>query len=173
MSIVIRKGTKEDLDAYVALLQRVRQGMERKEWFYIDSREEIFSYLDRGIMHLWVAMDAEIMAGAFSLLIPGTAPMNYGHLLGFSEEELMQAVNMDSVAVHPDYRGLGLQNKLGKAAEDWLGENQNRILLCTVHPANRFSLRNVLSQGYVIQKEVSIYGSVRYVLQKNILKKQK
>ena len=168
MEITIRKGTASDIDGFVDLLHRVHAAMTEKEWFYIDSPEEIRQQMESGIMELWLAMDGDRVVGAFDLLVPGLRDCNYGYELGFSEEELRKVVNMDSAAVDPDYRGLGLQLKLLNVAEAWLKEQGSRILLCTVHPDNRFSLQNVQSLGYGIQKKVAIYGSVRYVLRKNI-----
>ena len=43
-----------------------------------------------------------------------------------------------------------------------------RILLCTIHPDNRYSLQNALKLGYRIEKRVGRYGSVRYVLRKDL-----
>lgn len=171
MSIVIRKGTAEDLGTFARLLEEVGQGMGNPEWFCVDPVEELQRLMDKGILELWLAMDGDRVAAAFDLLIPGEDPVNYGYALGLSRQELLRVVNMDAVAVRPEYRGQGLQRRLMREAETWLGERQDRILLCTVHPDNRFSLENVLAQGYAVKAKIFIYGSVRYLLQKNISKK--
>lgn len=169
MHIEIRKGNMGDTEAFIRLLQEVRQGMEHKEWFYLDPPEEIREMMEDGTMQLWVAMDGSRMAGAFDILIPGLEPYNYGYDLGFSEEELLRVINMDTAAVHPDYRGLGLQKRLMLEAEKETCRQGRRILMCTVHPENSFSLNNVLKQGYSIEKKLCKYGSVRYILRKDIL----
>ena len=168
MTVAIRKGDATDLDAFVELLCMVRDSMPVKAWFYVDSKEEIRCQMDAGIMHMWVAVDGERIVAAFDLLVPGLRKINYGYDLGLSEKELLQVVHMDSVAVHPDYRGQGLQEKLMQTAEKWLQGKNKHILLCTVHPDNRFSLNNVQKLGYRIQKKTGIYGSVRYILRKDI-----
>lgn len=167
-NIIIRKGTAADTEAFIRLLQEVREEMEHKEWFYLDPPEDVREMMETGIMQMWVAMDGERMAAAFDLLIPGLEEYNYGYDLGFSEEELHQVVNMDSAAVCRSYRGRGLQGRLLRIAEESLRGQGRRILLCTVHPENRFSLQNVLKQGYAIQKKLEKYGSVRYLLRKDI-----
>ena len=168
MNIEIRKGGKEDTEAFIHLLEEVRQGMEHKEWFYLDPPEFVREAMEQGTMELWVAMDGETVAAAFDILRPGLEDYNYGYDLVFSREELLRVINMDSAAVHPNYRGLGLQGKLIQCAEEQLRREGNYILLCTVHPENRFSLQNVLHQGYTVQRKLGKYGSVRYLLRKDI-----
>lgn len=168
MSIEIRKGDVRDLDAFVTLLYEVHEKMEHKEWFYLDSPEEFRKQMECGAMDFWLAMDEERVVGAFDLLVPGFEDFNYGYALGFSSEQLMRVVNMDAAAVHPDYRGQGLQRKLLQAAEDWLQVGGDKILLCTIHPKNRYSLQNALRQGYTIVKELPMYGTIRYVLRKDL-----
>lgn len=169
MEIVIRQGNVADAEAFIQLLQEVREQMEHPEWFYLDPPELVRQRLDSGVMQLWVAMDGEKMAGALDVLIPGLEAYNYGYDLGFSEEALLQEANMDSAAVRPEYRGQGLQRQLLQKAEEALKMQKKGILLCTVHPDNRFSLDNVRRQGYAIQKKLEKYGSVRYILRKDIL----
>lgn len=168
MRIVIRKGDIRDTENFLRLLAEVREGMAHKEWFYLDPPEDVREMMGNGTMQLWVAMDEERLAAAFDILTPGLAECNYGYDLGFTEAELLRVINMDTAAVHPDYRGLGLQRKLMQTAEKELSGAGERILLCTVHPDNRFSLQNVLSQGYTIEKKLEKYGSVRYILRKGI-----
>lgn len=167
-NITIRQGTMEDIDAVIDLLQTVREGMDHQEWFYLDPPEDVREMMKKGVMKLWVAMDGNKIAAAFDFLIPGLETYNYGYDLGLSKNELLAVINMDSAAVHPDYRGKGLQRKLIQEGEKSLIGQGRHILLCTVHPDNQFSLNNVLKQGYTIQKKLAKYGSVRYVLRKDL-----
>ena len=164
--IEIRKGTADDLEGFIQLLRHVKEAMTNPEWFYLDSPEEVREMFADGTMDLWVAMDGERLAGAFDVLYPGLQSFNYGYSVGMAQEELLKVVNMDTAAVHPDYRGQGLQRKLMAYAEKALAEGGERILMCTVHPDNRYSLQNVLSQGYQIAATQPMYGSVRHVMKK-------
>lgn len=167
--VQIRKGKVSDAQAFQNLLETVRAQMPHPEWFYLDPPEYVREQLEKGTMELWVAEDGEVLAGALSILILGEDPNNYGFDLGLSREDRARAVNMDSAAVDPRYRGQGLQRRLLRQAEEELKEAGMGILLCTVHPDNRYSLDNVLRQGYVIQKKLEKYDSVRFLLRKDIL----
>lgn len=166
--IGIRKGTMQDVEPFIELMAHVRRNMEHKEWLYLDSPDEVRERMQNGTMSLWVAVDGERIVGAFDALNPKLEPFNYGYCIGLCDEELLRVANMDTAVVHPDYRGLGLQKRLMQCAETELAEAGKRILMCTVHPQNQYSLNNVLSQGYTICKTVAMYGSERHVLRKNI-----
>lgn len=157
-----------DTEAFIQLIFRVRESMDNQDWFYLDTPEETREMMDTGVMSLWIAEMGGELAGALSILRPGLAEFNYGYDLGFSREELLQVVNMDTAAVSPQYRGNGIQRKLMETAEMELRREGSHILLCTIHPDNRFSLQNAQSQGYAIVKRLEKYGSVRYILRKDI-----
>ena len=166
--IIIRRGTLEDTEPFIALLSHVKQNMENEEWLYLDSTDEVREMMRNGTMSLWVAVDGKRIVGAFDALNPKLAPFNYGYLIGLTDIDLMRVVNMDTAVVHPDYRGHGLQKRMMQQAEQELAESGKHILLCTVHPHNRYSLNNLLSQGYSICKTVALYGSERHLMRKNL-----
>jgi ribosomal protein S18 acetylase RimI-like enzyme len=167
MNLTIRKAGVEDTKAYIALLLEVKGSMSEPTWFYVDPEELIRQMMSDGTMELWVAEDGNRLAGAFSVVHPGMGEDNLGRELNFDEAQLLRVVHMDSAAVHPNYRGLKLQKRLMETAEEYLGKDR-RILLCTIHPDNRFSLQNVLNQGYRIEKKLEKYDSVRYILRKDL-----
>ena len=169
MELTIRKGTSQDTEALICFLQQVRQGMENKEWLYLDDPQDVRKMMAEGTMQLWIAAEGTRFAGIFFILIPGTAEYNYGYDLDFTQEELLRVVHMDTVAVHPDYRGMGLHKRLMQEAEDYAEKLGTCILLATVHPDNCFSIRNFLQQGYTIEKHLPKYGSVRCILRKDLL----
>ncbi len=166
--MVIRKATLEDTEAFLRLVRQVREGMQQKDWFYLDPPEDVRAMMEDGSMIFWAAMDGERMVAVFSILMPGLEGYSYGRELNFSEEALLRVVHMDTAAVHPDYRGRGLQRRLMAEAEAYARTLGNRILLTTVHPENRYSLENILSLGYVLEKELPMYGSRRYLLRKDL-----
>lgn len=168
MELSFRKGSASDTETLIHFLNEIKIYMPKKDWFYVDPPEIIRAMMMDGTMELWLAEDGNRVAAIFDILHPGLADFNYGYDLDLSEEELIQVVHMDTSAVHPDYRGKGLQARIMGAAEQELSGKGRRILLTTVHPDNQYSLRNILSQGYGIQKRTEKYGSERYILRKDI-----
>lgn len=168
MELNFRKGTMADTENFIQFLEEVKAAMPQQDWFYLDPPETVREMMADGTMELWVAMDGDRIAAAFDILHPGLVPFNYGYDLELSQEERLQVIHMDTSAVHSDYRGLGLQRMMAQTAEEELSGQERKILLCTVHPENSYSLNNMLKLGYTVQKRVNKYGSERFVLRKDI-----
>jgi GNAT superfamily N-acetyltransferase len=169
MTLTLRKGTFADTEKYITLLRTVRDGMTRKDWFYLDKSEDVRNMMRSGAMELCVAMDGDTMAGGFNILHPGLDEYNYGYDLNFSKEELLKVIHMDTAVVHPDYRGNKLQQRLMAMIEEELKVRfPGGILLTTVHPENLYSLYNVQSLGYTVAKRLPKYGSERFILRKDM-----
>lgn len=165
MEIQIRKIGLEEVHKYLEFLHEVKAVMEQDEWFFLDPDEEVYEMMERHAMGIWLAEDGGRIAGVFCVIYPGLLPFNLGYDLGFSEADLNRVVHMDTAAVHPDYRGQKLQYRMMLHAERELA---GKILLCTIHPDNCYSLNNVLKQGYSIEKKTEKYGSIRYILRKDL-----
>lgn len=165
MNFQIRKIGLSEVNKYLEFLHEVKAMMEQDEWFFLDPDEEVYELMEQGAMGIWLAEDGARIAAVFCVVYPGMGKFNLGYDLGFSEEDLRRVVHMDTAAVHPDYRGHGLQYGMMLHAER---ELKGRILMCTIHPDNCFSLNNVLKQGYTIEKKTKKYGSIRYILRKDL-----
>ena len=168
MKLEFRQGTPADTEALICFLTDIKKGMKQQNWFYLDPPDVTREMMANGSMQLWLALEGERIAAICSILYPALEECNYGHALGMAEEDLLQVVQIDTVAVYPDYRGMGLQRLLVCTAENALGGHGEKILLSTVHPDNQYSLNNMLKLGYKIQRRINLYGSERFVLRKNI-----
>ena len=165
MNIQIREIGMAEVHKYLEFLHEVKALMEQEEWFFLDPDEEVYDMMEQDAMGIWLAEDGERIAAVFCVVYPGMQNFNLGYELDFSEEDLNRVVHMDTAAVHPDYRGQGLQYRMMLHAEQ---ELRGRILLCTIHPDNKYSLNNVLKQGYTLNYTTEKYGSIRHVLRKDI-----
>ena len=164
METVIRKGCRDDLEVFLQFTHAVRDAMDDTAWFALDPDEEMRELHGAGDMEFWLAESGCRVAAVFSVIRPGLRAFNLGRQLGLGEAELLRVTHMDTAAVHPDFRGRGLQRRMMAEAERFL---QGRILLCPIHPVNRYSLQNAIALGYRIQKRIECYDSVRYVLRKD------
>lgn len=167
----IKKATVEDLNEIMDLIQLVHAQMENPKWYVIDDQKYYEFYLKEGNGIGYKAVDSKTgkIAGIFIAIIPKHEDLNLGYDIGFSKEKADKSVIMDTVAVLPEYRGHNLQYRTMMAAEQELKDLGYRYLLCTVHPENRFSLRNVQKQGYEIMATKEKYGGfLRHILLKAI-----
>jgi len=127
--------------------------------------------LDRSI--IGVTGEKELIA--YSIIrIPGRSNDNHNDNLGrdinLPEEELAKVAHLQAVAVHPAYRGNGLQRKLTSAHMGVIEEMGYEHICCTVSPKNPVSLANMLSCGFVIEALTpKLQAWWRYILHKDIL----
>lgn len=102
--------------------------------------------------------------------IPGLADDNLGRDINLPEEELTKVAHLQAAAVHPAYRGNGLQRKLTSAHLRVIKEMGFEHVCCTVSPKNPASLANYISCGLVIEGlRPKLHGWCRYILHKSIL----
>lgn len=118
-----------------------------------------------------IGVTAEEELIAFSIIrIPGLADDSLGKDLNMREEELIKVAHLQAAAVHPAYRGNGLQRKLTSAHLRVIEEMGYEHVCCTVSPKNPVSLANYLSCGLMIEGlRRKMQGWWRFILHKNIL----
>lgn len=167
----IERADPGDYQIFADIIGAVWEGLDKKEWFVADNAEYTYKMLatGRGIGYKAVDIRRNKTAGVFLVTKPGTGDENLGYDAGLGEEELPLVAHMDSAAVLPEYRGHRLQYRLMQAAEKDLREDGFKYLMCTVHPDNCYSRKNVIRQGYepVMLKE-KYGGFVREIFLKRI-----
>lgn len=198
-TVSIRRGSQEDVKDIVYVMEEAVRSMERPEWFVSDDETFIREHIEkkgfimvaeRQIGEEGPEAEAAPLVplasfapftpftpftpriGAFLIVkFPGLSEKNLGRTLDMSEEELLKAAHMESSAVLPSWRGMGLQKRLMEAAEKELLGGPHTLLMATVHPENRFSLENFLREGYEVKATVRRYGGLlRHVLLKDVSK---
>lgn len=91
--------------------------------------------------------------------------------MNLTKEEQLKVIHLEITCVLPEYRGNGLQKKLGNLIMKEFIETSNdyRYLCCTVSPTNFPSLKDKLVQGILIAKLKEKYsGRIRYILLKDL-----
>lgn len=160
MEFQIERALKEDYKEIAQLIALVWQQLEEKDWFVADNADYTYHMLkkENGIGYKAVERASHRLAGVFLITFPGNSEENLGRDIGMEEEKLCRVAHMDSVAVLPEYRGNGLQVRLMQHGEEELRKLGYSFLMCTVHPNNIYSKRNVLSQGYRLVTQKEKYG---------------
>ena len=157
-SLQIRLCTMQDLDDIMKLQDRICTFLDQPELFVPTCREDNASYLVLPNRFFGVYDQDRLIAYA-SLIFPGTSTGNLGWDLEWEEEKVTRCATLDTIVVDPAYRGLGLQRTLIRRCIDYtLSVREDSILLTTVCPANKYSLRNVQSEGFQILKRLLKYG---------------
>ena len=80
-------------------------------------------------------------------------------------------ITFDSVQVHPDYRGYGMQKFFLELTESVAKHKGSRYIIATVSPDNPYSLNNFKALGYCVHPQknpYSKYGSKRCLVRKEI-----
>lgn len=133
-----------------ALAKRVQDNMPNKD-FYVVSNEARTEWKLRENSFAYIAKDKESIVGFFIFMMPGLdKEENLGYNIGLSDSDLARVLCMDSVAVDPAYRGLGLQRKFLELGEDEGHRRGYDIFMATVDPRNTASLKNFLDSDYNI-----------------------
>ena len=107
LPIRLRRCGPADAAAFFALQNEVRAAMPHPEQFVPDTLENITAYLREDLCI--GAYDGERLGAYFILRYCGRSAHNYAAFLGVPREEWEHWANADSVIVHPDWRGNGLQ----------------------------------------------------------------
>jgi GNAT superfamily N-acetyltransferase len=93
---------------------------------------------------------------------------NLGRDLNLAEEDLKKLAHLQAIAVHPHFRGFGLQRELAAAHLQVLERSGYEHICCTVSPKNPVSLNNLLSCGFRVRALIPKFaGWWRYILYKN------
>lgn len=162
MEFEIRKAGLEDAQVIADVIQEVFLSMEQKEWYVADNADYTKEMLSTGKGMVYKAIEKESgqLAGVLMITFPGLSEENLGNDIGFSKEQLLKTVHMESAAVLPKYRGNHLQYLLMQKAEGEAAEMGYCYLMCTIHPENRYSKGNATRQGYHVMKTKEKYGGL-------------
>ena len=159
----IRRAEYAEVQALDRLLQEAAQGLS-PAIFCRDDQDFLAAHVKEQGFTL-VAEEGDL-AGMLVVRFPFLAADHLGRDLNWSDDLLLQACHIETLAVHPRYRGQGLQRALLLAAELELDALYTH-LLATVAPANAASLRNFIRMGYgVVAEEAKYGGHERYILLK-------
>ena len=160
--------TEQDIPDILRMIHEIYSELPNKEWFSLDSDEEVTSYMTTGGFGLKAMCDGRL-AGVFIARMKNLGDENLGYDLKFDEDQRKQSVHMEIAMVDEKFRGKGLQKSLMEAVEEHLKFLGYHWLMGTAHPENVYSVNNFRKLGYEIVAEDLKYGGLpRYVFCKKI-----
>lgn len=116
---VLRRAVPEDISGIMNVMNTAKVSAP-PGWFVDDDEAYVASHLENKGFIVVAQERSGAIAGFMIIHFPGIDAKNLGRHLKLSEEQLLQVVHMDSVAVLPQYRGNHLQKELIAAAEELL-----------------------------------------------------
>ncbi|TQR20460.1 GNAT family N-acetyltransferase [Psychrobacillus vulpis] len=164
---VVRELTTESMDSILSIQDKVLETLTNKEFLQPLTKEEFVHSIENALM-VGVFVGEELIAFR-ALAIPEIDEHHLGYDIGLQTEQLDNVVYQEITNVHPDYRGFGLQKKLGVIVMELLDASPFTHVCATVAPFNIASLKDKLSQGMVIGALKKKYGEMlRYVFYKKL-----
>lgn len=156
--------TFDQMDEILALQDRIVEALPDKSLLYALSRAELMESLQ--LDYLAGAYNDREELIAFCLLVkPRKGSRN---IAGDFGADPCQSITFDMVAVSPEWRGYGLQQRFIDWALEIARECKAKRIHATVNPANTHSELNFTKRGFKIIKTVSKYGG----LTRNLLELQ-
>lgn len=164
--IEITRAVTDDIPKIMNLMERSLSLAPDQSWYAADSEEFVREHVsERGFILKAVA--GEEIAGFLLVRYPGKDSDNLGSYTGLDETGKQLVAHMESAAVDPAFRGMGIQKKLMAQGEECIKNTKYKYLMGTAHPENKFSVNNFLKLGYEIIAEDKKYGGYpRYVFLK-------
>ncbi len=165
--LILEDATFADLNVIYDFQEEVMGYIGQKDWFCPTPMEQYEKMLSCEDVVLKI-MDGKRLAAFGSMVYGGNTDSNYASHLGVPREEWVNWVNMDTIMVHPDYRGCGLQKFLFEQLEKRTA-SEIGWAAGTVSPYNIYSYRNFVQCGYEEKKRCILYdGYLRAIMVKQV-----
>lgn len=164
--IQIVRAVKEDVPMIMHIMDTAFSLVPDKSWYCTDDENFMQQHIEEKGFVLKAIVDGE-MAGFLVVRFPKNEADNLGSYADLPEKEMQYVAHMESAAVLPAYRGMGIQKKLMEEGEELVRKSGYRYLMGTAHPENTFSVHNFQKLGYEIIAEDRKYGGYpRYIFLK-------
>ncbi|MDM7934478.1 MAG: GNAT family N-acetyltransferase [Methanothrix sp.] len=157
---------EEELPEILQLQEEVALALPDPEIFILHGRDDLQGALGLSV----IGIRSEGRLAAYSMVrIPSEDDL--GAEIGIPQRS--SVIHLQATAVHPSYRGFGLQRRMILAHLKVIREMGYRHICCTVSPKNPVSLANFLSCGFLIRGLAQrTRGWWRYILHREALPSQ-
>jgi GNAT superfamily N-acetyltransferase len=156
------------LDQLHALHTLVVSKVAHPHMFRADTRSFMSQHIDARGRTVGILCEGELVAYA-AVSFPDDDPDNLGRDLPLPESELRRVADYDGSAVHPAFRGNGLQRLLSGIRNEYALAHDRYHILGTVSPLNPVSLHNFLELGFEVRGLKAKYeGALRYIIHRDL-----
>jgi ribosomal protein S18 acetylase RimI-like enzyme len=170
VSYEMRFMDEDDLKDMMALQEIIVQNLSDKEIFRTHAPDYFLDHFKVENSVIGTFTDDGLIAYNV-LYFPGVDGDNFGTDIDLPSDELDKVVHMETVAVHPAFRGNSLQRKMGGVHLRTIQEMGYEHVCCMVSPKNHPSLQNIFSNGLVIKALKIKFGwRLRYIMHRNLLR---
>jgi len=160
---------EDDLNEIMALEEIIVQNLSDKEIFRTHAQDYFKDHFKVKNSVIGIYTDDGLIAYNV-LYFPGVGGDNFGADIDLPIDELDKVVHLETVAVHPAFRGNSLQRKMEAVHLRTIQEMGYEHVCCMVSPKNRPSLQNIFSNGLIIKALKIKFGwRLRYIMHKNLL----
>jgi ribosomal protein S18 acetylase RimI-like enzyme len=172
MPYVMRALDADELDAAFALHREVLQGLPAPHLFRADSRDFMARHIDERGRTIGTFADGRLVGYAV-ISFPDDEPDNLGRDVPLPAEEMPHVADYDGSAVHPDFRGNGLQLRMSELRHRIALARGRHHILGTVSPDNPASLGNFLRFGFQVRNLRNKYGgALRLIIHRDLRRPQ-
>lgn len=162
----IRQLEEENIKEILELHPIIMNNLDNEDLFYFDNYEFYKYHLENEGVILGCYIN-EVLIGYGVMIIPKYDDENLGYDLKLPQDELLYVAHLDSVAIHPDFRGNKLQVKIFSMLEEIAKQRGYKHLCSTVSPQNIYSIKNLEILGLEKRLEKLKYrGKNRYIYYK-------
>ena len=143
-----------NLDEYIEFRKQVKDNMEHPDWLGDFSKED------------WIYYDADEPVCSMMLI-----PCDENALNSFDLSIKIKYRDVDDygpMLVNPKYIGNQLQYQMLKELDEYSLKLGYKYAICTVHPDNKYSIKNLLLDGFELKRNKEFKRGVRNIYLKYI-----
>lgn len=168
MKFQVSELTLQHVEEIYNLHRMVVAGLQNPQTFRVSDLEFYSRHVGSQGRSFGVTDNGRLIA--YSIIrFPGAMADNLGLDLNLGITELDQVAHLEECAVHPLFRGQGLQLLLTKIRMKYAEQHGSRHIAVTVSPAGHTSLRNQLRMGLSVRALVKKYENMtRFILHKDL-----
>lgn len=154
-NLLYRVAGADEVDDVIMLIEDIYSRISDKDTFIRDTEDDIKHIFSSHNFGLVVYLNDKLVAYRYMSYAQKVDSLaKYVRYLEIPEHDI---VNMESVMVHEDARGLGIQNKSRSLLIEYMIEHGFNIFMSTVSPDNEYSFKNVLQSGFTLVELADVY----------------